>query len=461
MSTGKRLAKRSIIGTRVCAPVEDGKYYSGVIHAVKTPGSFPENNNCINLTPNTHYSVRFDSRQGNYGACTLEFKEVDLIGPGFRSVLDLCLVSGQKVFVTYKGREVCGEVIRHNYETDDVLITVAAAPGFDRPFEVVEKLEKVRLLESRKSARLADQDTDFARLADMAGDRKRTASNTIDVPTPSYYHGSRKRRSSPSQDDCSKDTQMDECSAALVLMRLSGSPHSPNLNALSWGGTSPGSSSSASWRSSPSPPPRDIYSPSAHLSTSSTSTDEGIVMDDMDELPKKKKPRIIYECTWPGCLSKTDTCDAIEAHIRKDHLNDRDEEELSDGEEEFYYTEREIDDTTPPPTLSHRDLTRPPHEDPEYQRQFVETFRQKILSKPINIPQHPTVAAVISTHHHHHPHQLYKFPKLHRPHSPKMPVSPRRVRGENKKCRKVYGMEHKEQWCTQCRWKKACKRFGD
>lgn len=131
MSTGKRLAKRSIIGTRVCAPGEDGKYYSGVIHAVKTPGSFPENNNCINLTPNTHYSVRFDSRQGNYGMCTMEFKEVDLIGPGFRSVLDICLVSGQKVFVTYKGREVCGEVIRHNYETDDVFIAVSAAPGFD------------------------------------------------------------------------------------------------------------------------------------------------------------------------------------------------------------------------------------------------------------------------------------------------------------------------------------------
>ncbi|EDS35293.1 conserved hypothetical protein [Culex quinquefasciatus] len=42
------------------------------------------------------------------------------------------------------------------------------------------------------------------------------------------------------------------------------------------------------------------------------------------------------------------------------------------------------------------------------------------------------------------------------------PLSPnRRTRGENKKCRKVYGMDHKEQWCTQCKWKKACSRFGD
>ena len=26
--------------------------------------------------------------------------------------------------------------------------------------------------------------------------------------------------------------------------------------------------------------------------------------------------------------------------------------------------------------------------------------------------------------------------------------------------RQVYGMEHREQWCTQCKWKKACTRFS-
>ncbi|KAA0184082.1 hypothetical protein HAZT_HAZT000845 [Hyalella azteca] len=31
--------------------------------------------------------------------------------------------------------------------------------------------------------------------------------------------------------------------------------------------------------------------------------------------------------------------------------------------------------------------------------------------------------------------------------------------GESKKCRKYYGMEQKNEWCTQCRWKKACSRF--
>ncbi|CAH1368303.1 unnamed protein product [Tenebrio molitor] len=446
MSTGKRLAKRSIIGTRVCAPGEDGKYYSGVIQAVKTPANFVENNNCINLTPNTRYTVRFDSRQGNLGRTTAEFFEMDLIGPGFQSVLGLELVPDQKCFVTYNGREVSGEVCKHHLERDEVLIRIHP-PGSEAPFEVQKRLDEVRLLESRKSARLADQDTDFARLADMAGDRKRTASHTIDVPVPSSHLGSRKRRPSSSQDDNFKDTQMDECSAALVLMSLSCSPHSPNINGFPWLSTSPDSSissSSASYRSTPSPPPR-AYSPQSVPLSSSSVSDEGIVMDYYpDEQPRKKKnvTRIVFQCTWPYCLKITNTCEAIEAHVRNEHLTDH---VVDAREEEFYYTEIEQSLTSPPPTLSHRDMARPPHEDPDYQRQLVGSIRQTLFSGPTPIPQSP--------------HKLLKLSP--RPHSPKMPASPRRVRGENKKCRKVYGMEHREQWCTQCKWKKACSRFGD
>uniref|UniRef100_A0A182PCU7 Uncharacterized protein n=1 Tax=Anopheles epiroticus TaxID=199890 RepID=A0A182PCU7_9DIPT len=51
------------------------------------------------------------------------------------------------------------------------------------PIELTKRLEEIRLLESRRSQRLAvqEKDTDFARLADMAGDRRRQ-SNSIDVP---------------------------------------------------------------------------------------------------------------------------------------------------------------------------------------------------------------------------------------------------------------------------------------
>jgi len=37
----------------------------------------------------------------------------------------------------------------------------------------------------------------------------------------------------------------------------------------------------------------------------------------------------------------------------------------------------------------------------------------------------------------------------------------KKIRGEMKKCRKVYGMENRDMWCTQCRWKKACTRFTE
>lgn len=61
---------------------------------------------------------------------------------------------------------------------------------FQSPLELKKRLEEVRLLESRRSARIADmdRDTDFARLADMAGDRRR-ASHSIDVPLALTTHG--------------------------------------------------------------------------------------------------------------------------------------------------------------------------------------------------------------------------------------------------------------------------------
>lgn len=53
----------------------------------------------------------------------------------------------------------------------------------------------------------------------------------------------------------------------------------------------------------------------------------------------------------------------------------RDVKPSEDHEEEFYYTEVEMEITSSPPTMSHRDMARPPHEDPEYQRQLVGSFR--------------------------------------------------------------------------------------
>lgn len=132
MSTGKRLAKRSIIGTRVCAPGDDGKYYAGVIQAVKTPAPFADNSNCIQLTPNTRYTVKFDCKEvaGANSRGIREYRECDLIGPGFRTISGVKLLSGQKVYLTFNGREVSGVVQEHQVTNDEVNI-IAFPPGHE------------------------------------------------------------------------------------------------------------------------------------------------------------------------------------------------------------------------------------------------------------------------------------------------------------------------------------------
>lgn len=49
-------------------------------------------------------------------------------------------------------------------------------------------------------------------------------------------------------------------------------------------------------------------------------------------------------------------------------------------EDEDEAIEMDTNATPPlPPTLSHSDMARPPHEDPEYQRKIVGTMRQGLL----------------------------------------------------------------------------------
>ena len=107
----------------------------------------------------------------------------DIIGPGFKSVSTVKLMSGQKVFITHNGREVNGVVDDHDQMSEEVCI-VATLPNAQE-LEVVRRIDEVRLLESRKSARLQDQDTDYSRLADVHSEpKKRAVSHVIDVPLP-------------------------------------------------------------------------------------------------------------------------------------------------------------------------------------------------------------------------------------------------------------------------------------
>lgn len=124
MSTTKRLAKRSIVGTRVCAPGPNKLYYSGIITKVKTPPSFGgiHDTNCIMLTADTKYIVRFDFGQSMVGSS--EYLGSELIGPGFQSVMNVNLAPGQRTFITYNGRESSAEVLSYDCTKDEVCVRI-------------------------------------------------------------------------------------------------------------------------------------------------------------------------------------------------------------------------------------------------------------------------------------------------------------------------------------------------
>lgn len=221
---------------------------------------------------------------------------------------------------------------------------------------------------------------------------------------------------------------------------------------------------------------------------------------------------IMYKCTYPGCHEQRLSVDSIESHVRVEHLNRPEELDLSideadrDHEEEFYYTETEYEEVidVEPPQLQvtsakpavvavladHLDMARPAHEDPGSRAAGVPPVRghqvqvirrkvhhsalggaagnqqqqQSLLSRslpnqssmPIAIAPRSTTGVSGS-----------KFILISPPaRSPATSLSSgegksptKRVR-DGKKCRKVFGLEQRDLWCTQCKWKKACARFG-
>ncbi|XP_063868203.1 zinc finger protein 704-like isoform X3 [Scylla paramamosain] len=283
-----------------------------------------------------------------------------------------------------------------------------------------------------------------------------------------------------------------------------------------------GSFSSSSSSSSSRSPAHRSATPSPPLSESSPATlDDGLELDESlfdDAVPRKRRSstRTMFKCTWTGCHEMTAACDAIERHIRSTHLgreevtsdhSDSDSDDEDDHEEEFYWTEVEVNVTTwvdpceplvtptappatppahpvlgapqkvltippttvipqplgttcpsvlpqptspqyihvsSPPTLSHMDMARPPHEDPRYKH----TASSPAASLSSSWPR---TSAYLSS----------GRAKVRVSSSPKASPGRGKRNGESRKCRKVYGMEQRDLWCTQCKWKKACSRFGE
>lgn len=514
MFNNRKLAKRSIIGTKICAVWQDGRYY---------PGTIQNYSGDDGLVFGPTYNVQFDD------GYIKEVRAHEIIGPGFQTLSSVSLKNGQKLYLTLNGREVPGIVVNHDKLNDVVLIYVKMTSGEE--LEIERKTDDLRLIESRKSARLVDQDTDYSKLADLAihpsvneNKRTRTVSHVIDVP-------SKVRHREPDvgedrSDSSGGDVEMDDNIAAMVLTSLSCSPVSPHFPAsltekhptLSSSTNSSGFHSEP--RSDPSPPMPSHLSGSCPTTTnffSHFNKDEGIDEDLESPEPKRKRniamTKTMFQCTWKGCGKVHNTETAIEKHVRSNHLGAKDSDsDMSDHEEEFYYTEIEVNVDNVTKTFSDMFTSSPPENDyldhiqipdHDYQRKIEVSDRrpdtldmkehsyshassvpsggfylpQEMTTPPISMPQMKRslswqnstnlspVSAVSPPIRMTKPqdrlqqHQA-QSPKSHMfGQSPKSTAFHKKPRSEVRKCRKVYGMENRDMWCTQCKWKKACSRF--
>ncbi|XP_069457185.1 zinc finger protein 704 isoform X1 [Ovis canadensis] len=235
-----------------------------------------------------------------------------------------------------------------------------------------------------------------------------------------------------------------------------------------------------------------------------------------EPIPRKRKNsmKVMFKCLWKNCGKVLSTAVGIQKHIRTIHLGRVGESDYSDGEEDFYYTEIKLNTDSvadglsslapvspsqslaSPPTFPIPDSSRtetpcaktetklmtPLSRSAPTTLYLVHTDHAYQATPPVTIPgaakftpngssfsiswQSPPVTftgiPVSPTHSHPvgtgeqrpHTHTVLSSP-------PRGTVSLRKPRGEGKKCRKVYGMENRDMWCTACRWKKACQRFTD
>ncbi|XP_053281922.1 zinc finger protein 395a isoform X1 [Pleuronectes platessa] len=320
----------------------------------------------------------------------------------------------------------------------------------------------------------------------------RCVSSCIDVP--------RSQRSP-------QDVDMDELMAALVLSSLSCSPllHSPAkpeppAPPMECGGGELSDSSSGYWSvghaiGSPAPSP-PITEPDA---SPARPPDEGLEMDlePFDEpAPRRRRNsvKVAYRCLWPACGKVLTTVVGIKRHIRTTHLcRGSEHERCSRSEEDFYYTEVNPRQSPPqpipvgpapssptispappspppstappsPPSLTDDTLSRSApsssghiwqvHSEHSYQAHVVSEAASNVTSCRWTAP--PSTC---------HSRQGLAFRvrsvSVGEQWLQHQSAPCRRIRGEAKKCRKVYGIEHRDQWCTACRWKKACQRFLD
>ncbi|XP_072109151.1 zinc finger protein 704 [Mobula birostris] len=505
----RRSAKRSILGSRVCAPspAGDGQLIPGVIQALKS-----ENKECGGRC-NLYMVMLEDGTLREYPE-----EEIVVMGPGLHHhhVSKVQMKCREKLYCN--GRDSSSVTL-----SCDQSHTENHQKVLEQQLPLVRKIEAMKILETKKIGRIQDHDKDHVRPIGAVSDQKRkVVSSNIDVPRARNF---------------SEEGEMDKVTAAMVLTSLSTSPlvrSPPSTVRLadqngSWkepANMSSSYSSSGNWSwgapsdqsnpSTPSPPlSADSFKPFRATIQPDDSIDEAessnLLFDEPIPRKRKNSMKVMFKCLWKNCGKVLSTAAGIQKHIRTVHLGRNVDSDCSDGEEDFYYQEIKLNtdsaaeglgslspvspSVSSPPTLSSLDSGRsettvtrteaktstPLSRSAPTCLYLVHTDHAYQATAPVNIPgskftptsngfsiswQSPPVTftgiPVSPTH----SHSVNAGEQRQQPISslsspPRPVVGARKIRGEGKKCRKVYGMENRDMWCTACRWKKACQRFID
>ncbi|KAM5245937.1 SLC2A4 regulator [Ctenodactylus gundi] len=333
------------------------------------------------------------------------------------------------------------------------------------------------------------------------------------LPTPSAQIPVPAQRTPPGK------ARMEEVMAAAALTSLSTSPlcvgtpataFSPEPSLEPWKealvrppGSHSSSSSSGDWgwdqasdESSPSTPSPPLAPEAAYF-----------LFGEPTLRKRKSSVQVMFQCLWKSCGKVLSTASGMQRHIRLVHLGRQADPEQSDGEEDFYYTELDVgvdmlteglSSLTPvsptasvPPDFPHLEL--PELLEPPVLPSLLQSLA---LPPPLMLSSAPPSQACHSDHSYQAGEatgssweqvlghcgeeqspgcsspkgclasiQLKLQPTEIQAYTPALPskfgANLRKPRGDAKKCRKVYGMDHRDLWCTACRWKKACQRFLD
>uniref|UniRef100_H3DKJ1 C2H2-type domain-containing protein n=1 Tax=Tetraodon nigroviridis TaxID=99883 RepID=H3DKJ1_TETNG len=204
-----------------------------------------------------------------------------------------------------------------------------------------------------------------------------------------------------------------------------------------------------------------------------------------DPIPRKRKNsmKVMFKCLWKNCEKVLSTSSRIQRHIHTVHLGRNSDSDYSDGEEDFYYSEIEVNmdslseglsnlTPTSPTTVGPPPAFPPPLTDVPYSENISVNGFQNHAPTLLSQSAPSALCHIRTDHAYQHvlsssqvqataPVSIPACPELAGIGSDGISVSSRKPRGEAKKCRKVYGMEKRDMWCTACRWKKACQRFTD